>query len=67
MCIRPPEHDPLDMDNTPTPADDVWYAQEAAKEDGLAAGNWDTVDRRQEFARTLHGKETTPLGTRRPR
>ncbi|KRE61781.1 hypothetical protein ASG92_20565 [Arthrobacter sp. Soil736] len=47
---------PLEMESGPTTDDAAWYAQEAAKADALAVENWDTADRRQDFARTLHGK-----------
>lgn len=47
---------PLEMESGPAPDDAAWYAQEAAKADALAVENWDTADRRQDFARTLHGK-----------
>lgn len=47
---------PLDMETGPTSADAEWYAQEAAKADALAAEKWDTAERREEFAQSLHGK-----------
>ncbi|MEJ1116778.1 hypothetical protein WBN73_20930 [Paenarthrobacter sp. CCNWLY172] len=47
---------PLEMESGPTTDDAAWYAQEAAKADALAVENWDTSDRREDFARTLHGK-----------
>ena len=47
---------PLEMEPGPAADDAAWYAKEAAKADALAAENWDTADRRQDFARTLHGK-----------
>ncbi|MFC8041793.1 hypothetical protein ACFUOZ_20765 [Paenarthrobacter sp. NPDC057355] len=47
---------PLEMETGPAADDAAWYAQEAAKADALAVENWDTADRREDFARTLHGK-----------
>lgn len=47
---------PLEMETGPAAADAAWYAKEAAKADAQAAENWDTADRRKDFARTLHGK-----------
>lgn len=47
---------PLEMESGPAMDDAAWYAQEAAKADALAVENWDTADRRQDFAQSLHGK-----------
>ncbi|MDJ0322094.1 hypothetical protein [Pseudarthrobacter sp. PS3-L1] len=47
---------PLDMETGPGADDAAWYAQEAKRNDAAAAQNWDTADRREEFAHSLHGK-----------
>lgn len=44
------------LEDSVTPSDAQWHAQELALADARATDNWDTAGRREEFAQSLHGK-----------